>query len=116
MGKRVVSGVFVNVSTLVDGPLGKPRQVVKTYRRGETVDLTDEQEARLDELGMLADPGATGEQVDQQVVDRQDEVLGQAEAAKSLPDLVETVDAGKAKRPRARGRAKAQADPGATGE
>lgn len=72
--KRVVQAVFANYKGVRENIAGEKREVALTAVRGQEVELTAEQEARLDALGALAPAGSTAEDVQAAVQARSDAV------------------------------------------
>lgn len=59
--ERVAAGLFVSYYTDVTGPDGVVRNTLLTAARGETIQLSEAEQARLDALGMLEEPGGDAE-------------------------------------------------------
>src|SRR3954451_23995137 len=83
---RVISAVGAVVNSVVTDETGSERIVSRPYARGETAVLSPSEEARLDTLGVLAPPGWTAEDVQQDVVRRAEEWM-RGLAAGSFPGV-----------------------------
>lgn len=94
--RRIVKGAFVTYRTVVTKWDGSQQEVSRSADRGDEIELTEREEARLDHLGMLMPPGTPKTSLARLEQQLQEEAKRERQIAGLDPEVRAQLDAARA--------------------